>query len=73
MPEQEIQIQEMQFPAMSGSAFAAARETVLHSGQSVLQSENGVIYEVFPDGHRIQLKNIEPPTQYMTGQVFSIR
>lgn len=73
MPEQEIQAEEMQFPAVSGSAFAFARETVLKSGQSVLQSEDGVIYEVFPDGERVFRKKIEPPSQYRTGQVLSIR
>jgi hypothetical protein len=73
MPEHEIQIEEMRFPAVSGSAFATARESVLNSGQSVLQSEEGVIYEVFPDGRRIARKEIAPPSQYVTGQVFSIQ
>ncbi len=48
MSDQEIQNLENQFPPLSGSAFAAARERVLQSGQSVMQSENGIIYEVFP-------------------------
>jgi predicted ABC-type ATPase len=39
MPDQESEIQKLEslFPPVSGSAFAAAREQVLASGQSVLQ------------------------------------
>ncbi|HEY1170925.1 MAG TPA: hypothetical protein VGH19_06100 [Verrucomicrobiae bacterium] len=73
MSDQEIQQLENQFPTVSGSAFAAAREQVLLSGQSVLQSENGVIYEVFPDGHRVEVKRIEPPVQFVTGSIFTIK
>lgn len=73
MSDQEIQQLESQFPALSGSAFAAAREQVLQSGQSVLQSENGILYEVFPDGRRVELKKIEPPVQLAAGRVFTIK
>ena len=61
------------FPAASGSAFVAAREIVLASGQSVLQSEQGYIYEVFPDGRRLRVKKIEPPTPVVSGSKFTIR
>jgi hypothetical protein len=73
MSDQDIQKLESQFPPVSGSAFAAARERVLQSGQSVLQAENGVIYEVFPDGRRVEVKRIEPPTQFVSGTVFTIK
>jgi hypothetical protein len=73
MSDQDIQKIESQFPAVSGSAFAAAREHVLASGQSVLQSQDGVIYEVFPDGHKVVVKNIEPPTPVVSGSIFTIR
>lgn len=73
MSDQDLQQLENQFPAVSGSAFAEARKQVLASGQSVLQSQDGVIYEVFPDGRRVEVKKIEPPTQYITGSVFQIR
>jgi hypothetical protein len=39
----------------------------------VLQSENGVIYEVFPDGSRKVVKKIEPPTPIQTGTKVAIR
>jgi hypothetical protein len=73
MSDRDIQKLESQFPAVSGSAFAAARGQVLASGQSVLQSEDGFIYEVFPNGNRKLVKEIEPPIQFAFGQVFTIR
>jgi len=73
MSDHDIQILENQFPALSGSAFAAARSQVLASGQSVLESKDGVIYEVFPDGRRVEIKRIEPPTPVVTGSVIVIR
>jgi hypothetical protein len=73
MSDQDIQKLESQFPMLSGSAFAAAREQVLASGQSVLQSENGFIYEVFPDGRRMVVKKIERPTRFVSGKIFTIR
>jgi hypothetical protein len=73
MSDQDIEDLESQFPAASGSAFAAARERVFASGQSVLQSEQGVIYEVFPDGTRKRVKDIEPPTPVVPGSKITIR
>jgi hypothetical protein len=73
MSDQDIQLLESEFPAKSGMAFAAAREQALASGQSVLQSQDGVIYEVFPDGHQVVVKRIEPPTKVAPGKVFTIR
>jgi len=73
MSDQDIQQLENQFPAVSGSAFAAARQRVLDSGQSVLQSQDGTIYEVFPDGHRVAVKRVEPPSHFASGSVFILR
>ncbi len=73
MSDRDIQKLESQFPAVSGSAFAEARERVLASGQSVLQSEDGFIYEVSPTGDRKLVKKIAPPVQFTSGQVFTIR
>ena len=72
-PEQIITELEMTFPALSGIAFTTARNETLASGQSVLQSANGVIYEVFPDGRRVERKRIEPPTPIATGTKVVIR
>lgn len=73
MSDQDIQKLESEFPPVSASAFAAARDRVLQSGQSVLEADNGVIYEVFPDGHREARKKIAPPTQFIIGSVFTIK
>ena len=71
--EKDILQLESEFPAVSGQAFAAARARVLANGQSVLQSEKGFIYEVFPDGRRVFVKQIEPPTLVEPGSKFSLR
>ena len=60
LPEDELERLEGVLPRASGIAFAAARARVLASGQSLLQSEGGVIDEVFPDGRRRFVKSIEP-------------
>ena len=73
MSDQDIQQLESQFPAVSGAAFAAAREQTLAAGHSVLESKAGVIYEVFPDGHRRRVKAIEPPTQTAAGRKVALR
>ena len=74
MPDQESEIQklESQFPPISGEAFAAARARVLASGQSVLQSEDGALYEVFPDGRKVFVKQLEPPTKAVPGTKLTI-
>jgi len=72
MSDEDIQKLESQFPAISGSAFAAARAQVLASGQSILESAQGVIYEVFPDGHRQRVKEIEPPTPVASGSKIAL-
>ena len=66
-PERSVRELEQQFPPASGAAFAAARQQVLASGQSVLQSEDGLLYEVFPDGTRQVVKKLEPPTVVTPG------
>lgn len=73
MSDQDIQQLENQFLSSSGSAFVEARRIVLNSGQSVLQSQDGVIYEVFPNGRRVAVKKIEPPTPVVSGSILTIR
>jgi hypothetical protein len=70
--ENHLEILESQFPAASGSAFEAARKVVLASGQSVLQSEEGCVYEVFPDGRKVFVKRIEPPIKVELGSKWSL-
>lgn len=75
MSDDEINIErlENEFPAISGSAFTAARDRVLAFGQSVLQSEQGCVYEVHPNGQRVLVNRIEPPTTVVSGQKITIR
>lgn len=71
--EKHISDLELQFPLLSGVAFTAARQQTLASGQSVLQSEQGAIYEVFPDGTRRRVKEIEPSTPVTPGSRITLR
>jgi hypothetical protein len=64
---------ERRIPLVSGEAFAAARAQTLAAGQSVLQSEQGALYEVFPDGTRRWLKAIEPATPVRKGEKIMLR
>jgi len=73
MSDSDIQVLESQFPAVSGHAFAEARKRVLDAGQSVLQTEGGVVLRVFPDGHKEVVKQIEPPTPAKPGTIYTIR
>jgi len=67
MSDQEIQQLENQFPALSGQAFAAARQRVRQAGQTVLQSEGDVVVRVFPDGTKEIVKRIDPPIAVRRG------
>lgn len=73
MSDQEIQRLESKFPMVSVSAFAAARDRVLASGQRVLQSQERVIHEVFPDSLRVVVRLIVPPTHFAAGIPFTLR
>lgn len=73
MSDADLQVLERQFPAVSGQAFAAARQRVLDAGHSVLQTEDGVVLRVFPDGRKEVVKKIEPPTPAKPGTIYTIR
>jgi hypothetical protein len=70
--EKNLRLLESQLPLVSGSAFAEARRQTLAAGQSVLQTEGDVIYEVFPDGSRIERKRIEPHRRYAKGTLIEL-
>ncbi|MCW1923310.1 hypothetical protein OKA05_12160 [Luteolibacter arcticus] len=72
MSEQDIQTLESQFPAISGRAFAAARQRVLASGQSVLQTEGSRLVREYPDGRKEVVKHIEPPILVKSGTILTI-
>ncbi len=64
---------EGQFLSASGSAFAAARRQVLASGQSVFFTEGDALYELFPDGTRKLVKQIEASTAVVPGSTYTIK
>lgn len=72
MTEEEFRKLEEELPAKAGEAFATARARTLAAGLSVVESRNGYIYEVFPDGREIVLKKIEPSRKFKAGQRFII-
>jgi hypothetical protein len=72
-PDKEIEALENSFPALSGQAFAAESRKTLAAGYSVLQAEGGIIYQVFPDGRREQVKQIDAPVPARQGTKFRLR
>lgn len=70
--EKELRTWEV-LPARSGEAFVAARERALASGQSVLQSANGVIYQVSPNGAAREVKRIDPPLRVEKGKIIILK
>lgn len=71
--EKKIQSLERQFVARSDSAFATAWRQAQASGQVVVISEQGAIYEIHPDGQRKLMKLIAPPTPVKPGLKVTIR
>jgi hypothetical protein len=70
--ESEIERLESEFPRASGAAFAAARQQALAAGLSVYESEEGFIYEIFPDGRKRLVKEIAPSIPVTPGTILII-
>jgi hypothetical protein len=68
LSEQSMTFLEEHIPELAQSAVTQAYWQALASGNSVLQSENGTIYELFPDGTRKIVKAITPPTAVRVGE-----
>jgi uncharacterized coiled-coil protein SlyX len=71
--EARIEQLELSFLAASGSAFSNAYQQAVLAGLSVVVSEDGKIFEIFPDGQRKLLKKIAPPTPSQPGQRYTIQ
>jgi hypothetical protein len=67
LDEEQIEELERQFPETAGVAFAESYRRTLAAGFSVLVSDDGFIFEVFPDGTRKMIKQIEPPMLVVKG------
>lgn len=71
--ENEIDEMERRFPDVARVAFAEAYRRTLAAGHRVLVSDNGFIYEVFPDGTRKMVKAIQPPAMVVKGSKLTIQ
>ena len=70
--EEQIEERERQFPETAGVAFAEAYRRTLAAGLSVLVSDDGFIFEVYPDGTRKRIKRIEAPMMVVKGSRLEI-
>jgi hypothetical protein len=59
---------EEHIPELADSAIKQAYWQTLATGSSVLESDDGIIYEVFPDGSRKTVKTIASPTPVIRGK-----
>ena len=71
--ERQMERLESSFPAASGVAFANAYQQAVQAGLTVLVSEDGVLFDVFPDGQRKAIKNIAPPSITRPGQKLKLQ
>jgi hypothetical protein len=65
--EQTLDYLEQQIPSLSGAAFGVAYWQALASGQKVLVSGEGGLYQVFPDGTRQLVKPLAKPLSVPVG------
>lgn len=65
--EATIRHVEESVPELATSAGRRAFWATLAAGHAVLESEAGVLYEVFPDGARREVERIEPPVPVKPG------
>ena len=62
------EVVETAFAPLSGVAFESARAQALESGQSVLQTERGKLYRIYPDGRKEFVKFVPDPVAVTPGQ-----
>ena len=68
MTEESMRFLEEHIPDLADAAVKQAYWQALATGSSVLVSEDGVLVEIFPDGTRKVLKQLEPQTAVKLGQ-----
>ncbi len=68
LSEEAMRHLEEQIPELAEAALKQAYWQALASGSSVLVSDNGALYEVFPDNTRKFVKAIEPPVPVPVGE-----
>lgn len=65
--EKNLDYLEQQIPSLSGAAVAVAYLQALASGQKVLVSGEGGLYQAFPDGTRKLVKKLAKPLSVPVG------
>lgn len=65
--EKTLDYLEQQIPSLSAAAVDVAYWQALAAGQKVLISDEGGIYEVFPDGTRKLVKSTKKPLDLPVG------
>lgn len=73
LTEKEINFLEEHIPELAALATAQAYWQALASGSSVLQYQEGGIYEVFPDGTQKLIKTLPPRPSIKIGQRVTIK
>lgn len=73
MNEESIRFLEEYIPELAELALKQAYWKALASGSSVLQSENGFLVEVHPDGTRKIIKELPPSTPVKPGTRLELR
>ena len=68
MTEESMRFLEEHIPDLADAAVKQAYWQALATGSSVLVSEEGALVEIFPDGTRKVLKQLEPQTSCTVGQ-----
>lgn len=68
MTEESMQYLEEHIPILANAAVKQAYWQALATGSSVLVSEEDSLVEIFPDGTRKVLKQLEPQTTVTSGQ-----
>ena len=68
MTEESMRFLEEHIPILADAAVKQAYWQALATGSSVLVSEEGALVEIFPDGTRKVLKQLEPQTAVTSGQ-----
>ena len=71
--EKTLRHVEESVPELVQSAVTRAYWRTLASGHSVLESEDGTLYEVAPDGSRRFVKEIAPSTPVTPGEKRELR
>lgn len=71
--DERIERLESSFAEASGGVFSNAYNLAIKAGLSVVVSDNGAIYEVFPDGQRKLIKNITPPSPAQPGRKLKLQ